>query len=99
MVLLGVFVDFRVAVPVELGVSFEQGIDVGQDSLILILSLKWFNHSLGGDLIALLDVADVEKDAGVPERLLVLLGVRDGNLVDFYGTSKERLDYSFHLFL
>lgn len=99
MVLLGVFIDLRVAVPVELGVSLEQGVDVGQNPFILILVLKGFNKSLSGDLIAFLDVADVEEDAGVSQGLLVLLGVWDGNFVDLDGTSKERFDYSFHLFL
>lgn len=99
LVLLGVLVDLRVAVPVELGVPLEQGVDVGQNPFILILVLKGFNESLSGDLIAFLDAAYVEEDTGVSQGLLVLLGVRDGNLVDFDGTSKERLDYSFHLFL
>jgi hypothetical protein len=71
LVLLGVFVDLRVAVSAELGIGLEQVVDVAEDLLVLVLGtifgLVLTGVGARGDFASLLDVADVEEDAGVPE--------------------------------
>lgn len=103
LILLGVLIDLRVAVSAELSISPEEFIDIAEDLLILILALLFkllvSGQSLAGDVTAFLDIADIEEDTCVSKCLFIFLGVWDGNFVDFDGTSKERLDYSFHLFL
>ena len=87
LVLLGVLVDLRDAVAAELRVVSEEIIDIGEDLLILVFGViegDALRIGATGDFAALLDVAHIEEDTGVPESLLILFGVGNGDLVDFH---------------
>jgi hypothetical protein len=102
LVLLGVLVNLSGTVATELGVVFEEIVDIGENPLVFVfVVIEGQGLSIGtaGNFAALLDVADVEEDAGVSERLLILFGVRNGNLVDFDRDPENRLDNPLNLLL
>lgn len=86
LVLLGVLVDLRDTVTTELRVVSQEIVDIGENPFVFVFGVierKCLSIGTTGNFAALLDVADVEEDAGVPESLLILFRVRNGNLVDF----------------
>ena len=105
LVLLGVFVDFAFGEGSEDLVVVDFVGDAVENDLILVFAggvvVELFGalDALLCQVSGLLDVADVEEDAGVAEGFAEGFGLGDGYFVDLDGGSKKRFDNPLNFFL